>query len=44
MVTRKVRDHQEMLTDDRIYKNMYSQIEIAAENEHFEVEPSQNGG
>ena len=37
MVARELRDGQEMYFGERINKNLYSQIEIAAENEHFVV-------
>ena len=36
-VARKLRDHQGMLTGDRIYQNFHAQLQLAAENEHFVV-------
>ena len=40
-VARKLRDHQGVLTGDRIYQNFHAQVQLAADNEHFDDRASQ---
>ena len=40
-VAGKLRDHQGMLTGDRIFQNFNAQLQLAAENEHFDDRASQ---
>ena len=40
-VARKLRDHQGMLTGDRIYQNFHAQLQLAAENKQFDDRASQ---